>query len=58
MTTAGTAIGINATRWRDSFEFKDHVDIWAERIGVKPKRVQMQKMHRKWASCSAAVDTA
>jgi predicted metal-dependent hydrolase len=26
---------------------------WAEKIGVRPRRVQIQRMTRKWASCSA-----
>jgi predicted metal-dependent hydrolase len=25
---------------------------WAQRIGVRPKRLQVQAMRRKWASCS------
>ena len=28
------------------------VERWASRIGVKPTRVQVQRMTTKWASCS------
>ena len=28
------------------------VDGWAAQMGVKPKRVQMRTMYRKWGSCS------
>lgn len=47
-------LGIQANRatWRDAVEFKECVQAWAERIGVKPSRVQVQTMTRKWASCS------
>lgn len=34
--------------------FKTEVDRWASRIGVGPKRVQVQRMTTKWASCSSA----
>lgn len=34
--------------------FKTEVDRWAARIGVGPKRVQVQRMTTKWASCSSA----
>jgi predicted metal-dependent hydrolase len=40
------------SRWRDSAELKEHARAWAERIGVKPSRVQVQSMKTKWASCS------
>ncbi len=33
--------------------FKTEVKRWASRIGVQPKRVQVQRMTRKWASCSS-----
>jgi len=32
--------------------FKADLRRWAERIGVNPQRVQIQRMTRKWASCS------
>lgn len=35
-------------------EFHDAVRVWAERVGVVPKRIQVQRLTRKWASCSTA----
>lgn len=35
-------------------DFKSFVATWAERIRVQPRRVQVQTMTRKWASCSPA----
>lgn len=35
-------------------EFRQSVMHWADRIGVKPRRVQVQRLTRKWASCSTA----
>ena len=32
--------------------FKARVQSWAAKIRVKPKQVRVQKMVRKWASCS------
>ncbi|MEW6441322.1 MAG: M48 family metallopeptidase [bacterium] len=32
--------------------FKSELQRWAERIQVRPRRVQIQPMTRKWASCS------
>ncbi len=32
--------------------FRELVQDWAARIGVRPKRVQVQRMSAKWASCS------
>lgn len=34
--------------------FKQRVDRWAAKIGVKPDRVYIQAMRNKWASCSTA----
>lgn len=34
--------------------FKDRVDLWATRLKVKPNQVRVQRMTRKWASCSTA----
>jgi len=34
--------------------FKSRVDSWAAKIQVKPQQVRLQKMTRKWASCSTA----
>lgn len=31
---------------------KSAVEHWASRIGVQPRRVQIQRMTTKWASCS------
>lgn len=33
---------------------RQQVEDWAARIDVKPKRVQIQRMTTKWASCSTA----
>jgi predicted metal-dependent hydrolase len=33
---------------------RQQLEEWAARIGVKPKRVQIQRMTTKWASCSTA----
>lgn len=33
---------------------KREVQLWAARIGVEPKRVQIQRMTTKWASCSTS----
>jgi predicted metal-dependent hydrolase len=35
-------------------DLKGEVRRWAARIGVVPKRVQIQRMTRKWASCSTS----
>ena len=34
--------------------FKSELQRWAERVNVKPMRVQIQRMTRKWASCSSS----
>lgn len=34
--------------------FKAAVVAWADRIRVRPNRIQVQGMSRKWASCSPA----
>ena len=38
----------------DADRLKQDVQWWASRIGVQPKRVQVQLMTKKWASCSTA----
>ena len=43
----------SATRWEDAGEFKAAVRDWATKIGVTPRRVQVQRISKKWASCSA-----
>ena len=39
---------------RDAAAFKAEVRRWAAKIGVQPRRVQIQRMTMKWASCSPA----
>jgi hypothetical protein len=34
--------------------FKSQVMQWAERIRVRPRQVRIQRMRRKWASCSTS----
>ena len=34
--------------------FKARIAAWASKIGVRPTRVQIQRMTTKWASCSVA----
>jgi len=40
------------TSWKNNFEFREFVLEKAQEIGVTPKRIQIQPMKRKWASCS------
>ncbi|HUI26093.1 MAG TPA: M48 family metallopeptidase [Candidatus Kryptonia bacterium] len=35
-------------------DFRGLVTRWAAQIGVHPKRVQLQRMTKKWASCSTS----
>jgi hypothetical protein len=49
MKAASTRAALEAKR-----AFKSELDRWAERINVKPRRVQIQRMTRKWASCSSS----
>ena len=44
----------NGEVWRDAEDFKATVRSWAERVRVKPRRIQIQDMSKKWASCSPA----
>lgn len=39
---------------REIGAFRKDVARWAAKIGVRPKRVQIQRMTAKWASCSTA----
>lgn len=39
-------------RAKTSLGYKRLVGVWARKIGVAPKQVQIQKMSNKWASCS------
>lgn len=34
-------------------EFKKDVRSWAERVRVSPRQIRIQRMSRKWASCSS-----
>jgi predicted metal-dependent hydrolase len=44
--------GAAKDRWQSADEFKDCARAWAEKIRVKPARLQVQRMTQKWASCS------
>lgn len=35
-------------------QMREEIQRWAAKIGVKPKRVQIQRMTTKWASCSTS----
>lgn len=35
-------------------KFKDRVITWSEKLKVKPSQVRIQRMTRKWGSCSTA----
>lgn len=35
-------------------DFKSQVAHWASRIRAKPRRIRVQQMSRKWASCSSS----
>ena len=48
----GEGSGVRAPA--DAAEFRSQVAHWAARIRVKPRQVRLQKMRRKWASCSTA----
>jgi len=37
---------------RSKDQFKIQVIKWAEKISVKPRQIRVQKMTKKWASCS------
>ena len=41
-------------RGRGQIGLKVETRAWAERIGVSPRRVQVQTMRKKWASCSTS----
>ena len=46
---AGKSI-VNDLRSKD--KFKAEVIKWAEKISVEPRQIRIQKMTKKWASCS------
>jgi hypothetical protein len=48
------AVERNGRPARDAAVLKAEVRRWAARIGVTPRRVQVQRMTTKWASCSSA----
>lgn len=48
MNSAGRRTAKRAAALRDA------VQRWGLRIGVKPRRVQIQRMTTKWASCSTS----
>jgi predicted metal-dependent hydrolase len=55
MTTAsGPDEVARAQRWESAIEFKEAVQQWAEKMRVEPTRIQLQRMTKKWASCSPA----
>jgi predicted metal-dependent hydrolase len=39
-------------RWKNSVEFRQFIVEKSNEIGVVPKRIQIQSMTKKWASCS------
>ena len=41
-------------KWTSVAEFKESVELWAKHIRVKPIQVRVQRMTRKWGSCSSA----
>lgn len=47
-------MGRERKRFRQAESLKHKVKLWANRIGVEPKRVQIQRMTTKWASCSTS----
>jgi predicted metal-dependent hydrolase len=38
----------------DARAFRSDVARWATKLRVKPRQVRLQKMRRKWASCSTS----
>ncbi len=38
----------------DAATFRSDIARWATKLRVKPRQVRVQKMRRKWASCSTA----
>src|SRR5437870_3295291 len=54
MTGVSIASGLKVETWRGRAEFKEYARAWANQIGVKPARIQLQAMKTKWASCSTS----
>ncbi len=48
----GTGFQPVLSPYRTKSAFKGAVSAWARRIRVKPEQVRIQRMLRKWASCS------
>lgn len=44
---------MNRPREAVKAEMREEIRRWADEIGVKPARVQIQRMTKKWASCSS-----
>lgn len=42
----------SSEHFSDREAFKVEVHRWAAKVGVRPKRIQIQAMTTKWASCS------
>lgn len=45
---------IMEARLKKKAAFKESIQRWGARIGLEPKRVQVQRMTKKWASCSTS----
>jgi predicted metal-dependent hydrolase len=41
-------------RRKQAERLKDRVAVWAIRLKVKPRLIRVQRMNRKWGSCSTA----
>lgn len=54
MTSAMVSRHRRVRRPSQADAFKVLVDGWASKIGVRPRRVQIQRMTTKWASCSTS----
>lgn len=39
---------------KETLPFRAEVDAWAARTGLRPRRIQLQRMTKKWASCSTS----
>ena len=44
--------GMQRKRLQGADELKAAVKTWAAKIKVRPKQIRIQRMSRKWASCS------
>ena len=49
-------LGVRAERTPDQRRevLRERVASWAQRLNVQPRQVRVQRMTRKWGSCSAA----